>query len=101
MRISYNMKVVICILLALLGFIQANAMHVKVVGEIENHKFIDRQAVYFPAHLNEKVSKAFAFPPVSQKSLQTNISFVFSLFNSKRLKNKLIHCRMDQYNQTT
>lgn len=64
------MKVFVCILIALFGFIQVNAAagHVKVVGEIENHKFIDRELVYSLPDLNNEVSRTFTFPRVSDYS---------------------------------
>lgn len=65
MKNSYKMKVFVCILIALFGFIQVNAGHVKVVGEIENHKFIDRELVYSLPDLNNEVSRTFTFPKVS------------------------------------
>lgn len=59
------MKLTVCLLVALLGIAAANAKHVKVVGEIENHKFIDRQWVYAEAERNDYLYKAFTFPEVS------------------------------------
>lgn len=56
------MKAIVCLLVALAV---ANAKHVKVVGEIENHKFIDRQMVYAPAERNDELYKGFIFPAVS------------------------------------
>lgn len=43
-----------------------NAKHVKVVGEIENHKFIDRQWVYAEAERHDDLYKSFTFPEVSR-----------------------------------
>lgn len=70
MKNSFRMKVFVCILIALFGFIQVNAAagHVKVVGEIENHKFIDRELVYSLPDLNNEVSRTFTFPRVSDYS---------------------------------
>lgn len=59
------MKAYIGILIVLLGF-QANAMHVQVVGKIENHKLIDRVLAYAVADPNDVAAKAFIFPPVSK-----------------------------------
>lgn len=60
------MKVAVCLIVALFCLAAvANAKHVKVVGEIKNHKFIDRQLVYAAAERTEYLYKAFTFPEVS------------------------------------
>lgn len=53
-------------IIALVCFAAAvSAKHVKVVGEIENHKFIDRQWVYAAAERHDELYKTFTFPEVS------------------------------------
>lgn len=59
------MKFTVCLIVALFCFVAANAKHVKVVGEIENHKFIDRQLVYALAERNDYLYKSFTFPEVT------------------------------------
>lgn len=59
-----KMKVIACLIVALFCLAAANAKHVKVVGEIENHKFIDRQWVYAPAERSDYLYKGFTFPEV-------------------------------------
>lgn len=55
-----------CIFVALFCLaVAVNARHVKVVGEIENHKFIDRQWVYAEAERSDYLYKTFTFPEVS------------------------------------
>lgn len=58
------MKVFIAlfVLCALVGLNQA--LKVTVHGDIEHHKYIDREVVYAAAERNEYVSKGFTFPPV-------------------------------------
>lgn len=60
------MKVTVCLIVALFCLASAaNAKHVKVVGEIQNHKLIDRQWVYAEAERTEYLYKSFTFPEVS------------------------------------
>lgn len=55
----------VCLIFALFCLaVVANARHVKVVGEIENHKFIDRQWVYAEAERHDDLYKSFTFPEV-------------------------------------
>lgn len=59
------MKVYQIIALVCFAVAAVNAKHVKVVGEIENHKFIDRQLVYAQAERHDELYKSFTFPAVS------------------------------------
>lgn len=56
----YQIIALVCFAVAI------NAKHVKVVGEIENHKFIDRQLVYAAAERHDELYKTFTFPAVSR-----------------------------------
>lgn len=61
------MKVFVCLIVAIFCLAAvANAKNVKVVGEIENHKFIDREWVYAEAERTEYLYKSFTFPAVSR-----------------------------------
>lgn len=62
---SRKMKVHHIIALVCIAAAAVSAKHVKVVGEIENHKFIDRQWVYAEAERHDELYKTFTFPEVS------------------------------------
>lgn len=59
------MKVLISFFVVFALFGISQALKVTIHGEIENHKFIDREVVYVAAERNEYVYKGFTFPPVS------------------------------------
>lgn len=87
------MKVLICVLIALFGVLQADAKQVKVVGEIENHKFIDRALVYAPPNLNDEVSRTLTFPPVRSnkfKRFDVTVEMSWSLQNGPIRSNFVI-----------
>lgn len=68
-----KMKVTACLIIALFYLAAGNAKRVKVVGEIENHKFIDQKRVYAEAehsdYRNDIISKIYIFPEVSPNTL--------------------------------
>lgn len=70
------MKCAIYFAVALFAIAAAVDGHVKVVGEIENHKFIDRVWVSALAERNDYVYKSFTFPEVTW-NLQSNV-FLFT-----------------------
>lgn len=71
-----KVRVALFILCASVGLNQAK---VTVHGEINGHKFIDRQTVYAAASPNNYVAKGFTFPPVISYNFKI-FKFVFWIF---------------------
>lgn len=58
------MKFIVCLIVALFCCAASNGANVKVVGEIENHQFIDRVWISALAERDDYVYKSFMFPEV-------------------------------------